>query len=82
MPNEIFDVKAPKKPVNLRVNSDLLRQAKALNINLSRALERQLEEMARAVRASQWLEENKPALDDYNARIERRGVFSDGLRRF
>jgi antitoxin CcdA len=82
MPTEIFDAKAPKKPVNLRVNSDLLRLAKTLNINLSKALEHHLEGVARVARAQQWLEENQAAIDDYNARIERRGVFSDGLRRF
>jgi len=30
----------------------------------------------------QWLAENKGALDEYNRRIESRGTFSDGLRRF
>lgn len=82
MPTALYDTKAPKKAVNLRVNGDLLRQAKALNINLSKALEQQLAELAREARAQQWLAENKSAIDDYNARIERRGVFSDGLRRF
>ena len=82
MTTDLFDVKAPKKPVNLRVNSDLLRLAKALNINLSKALERQLSEMARSARAQQWLAENHAAIEDYNARIEHNGVFSDGLRRF
>lgn len=82
MPTDIFDAKAPKKPVNLRVNSDLLRLAKALNINLSKALEQHLGVLARTAQAQQWLEENKAAIADYNARIERSGVFSDGLRRF
>ncbi len=82
MPSELFDAKAAKRAVNLRVNSDLLRQAKALNINLSKALEQQLVELAREARAQQWRAENKTAIDDYNARIEKRGVFSDGLRRF
>ena len=82
MPIEFFDAKATKKAVNLRVNADLLRQAKALNINLSKALEQQLVEIAREARARQWLTENKSAIDEYNARIEKRGVFSDGLRRF
>ena len=82
MPTEFFDAKASKKAVNLRVNGDLLRQAKALNINLSKALERQLVEIAREACVRQWLTENKSAIDEYNARIERRGVFSDGLRRF
>lgn len=82
MSTEIFDAKAVKRPVNLRVNSDLLRQAKALKINLSKALEQHLESLARTARAQQWLKENKNAIEEYNARIERRGVFSDGLRRF
>ena len=82
MPTELYDTKATKKAVNLRVNGDLLRQAKALNINLSKALEQQLAELAREARARQWLAENKSAIDDYNARIEKQGVFSDGLRRF
>ncbi|MEK6662439.1 MAG: type II toxin-antitoxin system CcdA family antitoxin [Pseudomonadota bacterium] len=82
MPTELYDTKATKKAVNLRVNGDLLRQAKALNINLSKALEQQLAELAREARTRQWLAENKSAIDDYNARIEKQGVFSDGLRRF
>ena len=33
-------------------------------------------------RREQWLAENQAALDDYNRRVDMRGVFSDGLRRF
>jgi post-segregation antitoxin (ccd killing protein) len=29
-----------------------------------------------------WLVENESAIADYNDRIDREGVFSDGLRRF
>ena len=29
-----------------------------------------------------WLAENKDAIEHYNNRIDRAGVFSDGLRRF
>jgi antitoxin CcdA len=82
MSSEVYDTKAPKKAVNLRVNSDLLRQAKALNVNLSRALEQYLAALAREAHGRQWVEENRAAIDDYNARIAQRGVFSDGLRRF
>jgi len=62
------------------INTDLLQQAKQLNINLSQTLEQHLVEIIR--RRSQWLAENKSALDEYNRRIESRGTFSDGLRRF
>lgn len=62
------------------INADLLQQAKQLNINLSQTLALHLAEIVR--RRSQWLAENKGALDEYNHRIETRGTFSDGLRRF
>jgi antitoxin CcdA len=39
-------------------------------------------ELIQQAQRSQWLEENKKALDEYNRRIETRGTFSDGLRRF
>jgi antitoxin CcdA len=32
--------------------------------------------------AERWLEENQEAIDTNNARIEARGVFSDGIRTF
>jgi antitoxin CcdA len=78
----VYDPGAPRKPTNVSINSDLLRQAKALNINLSQALERTLVEIVREARRAQWLEENRQAIEEYNDRIDRTGVFSDGLRRF
>ncbi len=79
---EFYNPEAPKKPTNLSINSDLLRQAKAFNINLSQTLEQRLAELVRESRRQQWLLENQAALAEYNSRIETRGVFSDGLRRF
>ena len=64
------------------INADLLQQAKQLNINLSQTLAQHLAEIVRQAQRRQWLEENKNALDEYNHRIETRGTFSDGLRRF
>lgn len=71
-----------KKSVNLTINKELLQQAKALNINLSQALERHLGEVVQQLKREQWLAENQAALDDYNRRVAANGVFSDGLRRF
>ncbi|MEW6611636.1 MAG: type II toxin-antitoxin system CcdA family antitoxin [Pseudomonadota bacterium] len=79
---DAHDPAAPKKPVNLSINSDLLRQARALKINLSQTLEERLAELLREARRSQWLVENQAALDAYNRHIERHGAFSDGLRQF
>jgi antitoxin CcdA len=77
-----FDPDAPKKPANLSVNADLLRLAKELGINLSQTLEGRLIEVIQEESRRRWLAENTEAIDDYNARIDRHGVFSDGLRRF
>jgi len=78
----VFDVSAPKRPTNVSVNGDLLRQARELDINLSQALEERLIERILTERQRRWLEENKVAIEDYNCRVELEGVFSDGLRQF
>lgn len=71
-----------KRSANLSVSAELLEQARALEINLSATLERALEHEVRARRRAQWLEENREAIRVYNERIERDGVWSDGLRGF
>ena len=82
MQTQFFNAAAPKKPLNLSINSDLLKQAKALRLNLSQVFERQLIEVVRQAYRRQWLQENQAALKDYNRHIERNGVFSDKFRRF
>ncbi len=78
----LFNLAAPKKSANLSINSDLLRLARENHINLSQALEQRLAEVLREEQRRKWLAENLEAIDEYNSRIERHGVFSDGLRRF
>jgi len=77
-----YDASAPKKPTNLSINSDLLQQAKKHHINLSQALELRLAEIIREENRRQWQNENSEAIEEYNRRVEARGVFSDGLRHF
>ena len=77
-----YDTSAPKKPTNLTVNSDLLRIAKELNINVSATLEQALADKVRAQRRQIWLAENKQAIDDYNQFIDNNEIFSDALRKF
>lgn len=71
-----------KRPTNVSINEGLLRAAKQLDINLSATLERAVEAEIRARRRERWLADNREALEAYNARVEREGVFSDGLRSF
>ena len=79
---EYYDSSAPKKPTNLTVNSDLLRVAKALQINLSATFETALVERVKRAAQCKWLEENSEAIQSYNDFIERNGAFSDHVRQF
>lgn len=80
--NPIYDHSAPKRATNLSINSDLLRRARELDINLSSALEQVLEEIVKRRLAEQWLAENRDAIVAYNEYVETQGVFSDGIRSF
>jgi len=82
MQTNFYDPNAPKKSTNLSINSDLLRQAKERHINISQALELRLAELLREEKIRRWKVENQEAIEDYNRRVEARGTFSDGLRRF
>ncbi len=77
-----FDITAPKKPTNLTINSELLKVAKALKINISATLEEALAKRAQKEQAGIWLAENKAAIEKYNKFIDNNGVFSDELRKF
>jgi len=82
MEQPCYDSNAAKKAANLSVNSDLLAQARALKINLSRVLGERLAELVREARRQEWLEENRPAINDYNDRVAKQGSFGDSVRRF
>jgi antitoxin CcdA len=71
-----------KVPTNLSVRADLVRKARTLKLNLSEVLEHALEEILRQRARQSWLQENEDAIDDYNAQVQKRGVFSDDWRRF
>ncbi len=73
---------APKRPVNLSLNSDLLTLGKELGLNLSSVAEAALASAVNARLAERWVAENQTAIEAYNRRVETQGVFSDGLRSF
>jgi antitoxin CcdA len=82
MENVLYNSKVKKKATNVSINSDLLKQAKALKINLSKTLEDRLAELLIDEKRRSWKEENREAINAYNRRIRENGVFSNGLRRF
>lgn len=77
-----YDAQAPKKPTNVSINSDLLKKAKELKINLSATLEQALAEQLRNKQRSEWLRENADAIRVYNQFVETNGAFSDSVRKF
>lgn len=82
MQEALFDPDTPQTTARLSVNSDLLRQAIELQVNVAQALEAGLIEAVRRKRQGGWVSANRGALEAYNAHVERDGVFSDGLRSF
>lgn len=76
------DASPRKAATNLSLPSGLVKRAKALGLNVSMVVEAALEQAVKDAEAKQWLDENREAIDEYNAVVAERGVFSDGRRRF
>jgi len=85
----VFEVRE-SEPVNYKailkdleaVDKNLIKQARAMHINLSRTLEKSLVEILGEKQREVWRKDNRDAVNAYNRRVEEQGVFSDGLRRF
>jgi len=73
-------VSALKRPTNLSINADLLDKARKLGVNLSQTLEDRLAEVVREAEGRDWLKRNQRAIDAYNERVAREGVWSDAIR--
>jgi antitoxin CcdA len=61
---------------------DLVQRAKALGLNLSEVVENALEEAIRKAEQARWLAENKEAIEQYNAFVEKHGYFGEEFREF
>lgn len=75
-------VAIPKRATNVSVRSDLLVAAREAGVNLSATLERALTEELAAAKRKKWREDNREAIQAYNERIEKHGLFADDVRRF
>ena len=65
---------APKRATNLSLNSKVLDLARELGMNLSQTVDALLAEEVRRRYWQRWNEENKEAVEAYNARVEREGL--------
>jgi len=78
----VFDETAGRQATHVSINRDLLRQARALKINISRVTEERLVELVRVEKERQLREELAESFRAYNEHVEKYGLFSDGMRLF
>lgn len=65
---------AARKATNLTLNVDLLAEAKSLSVNVSRAAETGISQAVRAEKERRWIEENREALEGWNAWVNEHGL--------
>lgn len=71
-----------KQRLNLTVRADMVQYAREAKLNLSQVLEETLLQRQREEAARRWQEENREALAEYRARVERDGLWNKDLVRF
>jgi antitoxin CcdA len=69
-----------KRAVNLFVDTELLDEARRLEINISETLERRLRSIVKAEQEKAWLRENETAIASINGFIEQHGLLASRLR--
>ncbi|MDM8009729.1 MAG: type II toxin-antitoxin system CcdA family antitoxin [Parasphingorhabdus sp.] len=62
-----------RRPINLTIREDILREAKALKLNASKAAEAGIEAAIKQAREESWLAENREAISAHNQRIAESG---------
>ncbi|MGX2038732.1 type II toxin-antitoxin system CcdA family antitoxin [Methylocaldum sp. MU1018] len=72
----------PKKATNITLSADVLREAKALGINISQACDRFLRDLVRQERQRRWQEDNAEFIAAYNRTVETEGLPLEEWRSF
>ena len=73
---------SPKRPTNLSLSGNVLDMARELGMNISQTVDTLLAEEVQRRYWARWNEDNKQAIADYNARIEREGLPLSKYRTF
>lgn len=63
-----------RRPTNVSLDGDLVDEARALDINISRACEEGLERTVRDERRRRWIEENREAMEASNEYVRKHGL--------
>ncbi|RUW47620.1 MULTISPECIES: type II toxin-antitoxin system CcdA family antitoxin [unclassified Mesorhizobium] len=73
---------AVRQPANLSIDSNLMREAKGLDVNVSRAAEAGIAEAVAAEKTRLWKLENRATMESWNDYIEKHGVPLEEYRQF
>lgn len=73
---------AVRQPANLSIDSQLMQEAKALDVNVSRAAEAGIAEAVAAEKSRLWKLENRATLEAWNEYVERNGLPLAQFRQF
>lgn len=73
---------AVRQPANLSIDSQLMREAKGLNVNVSRAAEAGIAEAVAAEKTRLWKLENHATMDAWNDYVEKHGIPLSQHRQF
>ena len=73
---------AIRQPANLSIDSNLMREAKGLDVNVSRAAEAGIAEAVAAEKTRLWKLENRATMDAWNDYVEKTGIPLDEYRQF
>ncbi|WP_347258068.1 type II toxin-antitoxin system CcdA family antitoxin [Methylocaldum sp.] len=71
-----------KKATNITLSADVLREAKALGINISQACDQFLRQLVRQERQRRWQEDNAEFIAAYNRAVETEGLPLEEWRSF
>lgn len=71
-----------KRPTNVSLSETLVKEARELGINVSKASEDGLAAAVKAEKGKRWKDENAEAIRNYNEWIEQNGVPLARYRRF
>jgi antitoxin CcdA len=75
MRKETEDLAARKRrPVNLTIRADVMKDAKAFKINASHEAEKAIVAAVKKAKEEEWIAENWDAIQAHNERIEREGL--------
>lgn len=62
-----------RRPINLTIREDVLKEAKALNLNTSQAAEVGIIAAVKQARECAWLKDSHEALQAHNKRVDKTG---------